>query len=142
MQDVIRWMEQEPLQFLPQCLQPGLVEFLHVAKQRRVRLGVLSITRPRRSSRLWVLQGSSTCVVRTDAVVNAFKPDPRGLLVALERLGATRTESLYIGDRVDVDAAMAEAAGVRCAIVTSRPSAGGSHVPVTDFSQLGQMLWP
>jgi putative hydrolase of the HAD superfamily len=143
MQVVSRWMEQEPLQFLPQCLQPGLVEFLHIAKQRKVRLAVLSDYPAEAKLEALGLAGVFEVILSAQTpVVNAFKPDPRGLLVALERLGATRAESLYVGDRVDVDAAMAEAAGVRCAIVTNRSSDGGSHVQVTDFSQLRQQLWP
>lgn len=43
--------------------------------------------------------------------VKAVKPDPAGLLLALERLGAAKEEALYVGDS-HVDAATAEHAGV------------------------------
>ena len=76
--------------------------------------------------------------------IDAFKPNPRGLLVALERLESGRAESLYIGDRVDVDAATAAAAGVPCAILTPhRPrNAHGAYTQVASYPQLRDLLWP
>ena len=49
--------------------------------------------------------------------VKAPKPSPEGLLFAMERLGASKEETLYIGDSV-VDAETALAAGVDFAGVT------------------------
>ena len=49
--------------------------------------------------------------------VNAFKPNPRGLLRAMEAIGAATPETLYVGDRLDVDLPTAQAAGVRCVII-------------------------
>jgi HAD superfamily hydrolase (TIGR01549 family) len=141
---VTRWMEQEPLRFLPRCLQPGLIEFLQTAKKRGLRLGVLSDYPAESKLEALGLSGIFDVVLSAQAPeVNVFKPDPRGLLVAMERLGAARADSLYIGDRVDVDAAMADAAGVRCAIVTGRrsPDTRGHHIQVANFSQLGHLLW-
>jgi phosphoglycolate phosphatase len=43
--------------------------------------------------------------------VPAFKPDPRGILMALERLDATREEAIYVGDTT-IDAEAAANAGV------------------------------
>jgi len=73
-----------------------------------------------------------------------FKPNPRGLLVALKRLESGRAESLYIGDRVDVDAATAEAAGVPCVILTPQRSrnAHGAYTQVASYPQLRDLLWP
>lgn len=50
--------------------------------------------------------------------VTRLKPDPQGLLLALERLGAGREDSLYVGDSV-ADAGAAERAGVRFVFVAT-----------------------
>ena len=39
-----------------------------------------------------------------DPDIGVFKPDPRGLEVALQRLDVRPAEALYVGDRVEVDA--------------------------------------
>jgi phosphoglycolate phosphatase len=43
--------------------------------------------------------------------VPAFKPDPRGILMAIERLEATKDEAIYVGDTT-IDAEAARNAGV------------------------------
>jgi putative hydrolase of the HAD superfamily len=141
---VTRWMEHEPLRFLAQCLQPGVMEFLQTCRRRGLSLGALSDYPAEAKLQALGLSDLFDVVLCAQAPeVNAFKPDPRGLLVALERLGAPPTEALYIGDRADVDAPTAEAAGVRCAIVTRRPTAkAGGHIEVSGYSQLGDVLWP
>jgi putative hydrolase of the HAD superfamily len=142
---VTRWMEDEPLRFLAKCLQPGVTEFLQTCRKRGLRLGVLSDYPADGKLRVLGLSGLFDVVVCAQAPeVNRFKPDPRGLLVVLERLGAARSESLYVGDRVDVDVPTAQAAGVRCAIVTGRRSAkeSGSHIEVSGYPQLRDVLWP
>ena len=50
-------------------------------------------------------------VIVTSSEVGAVKPDPRGIEVALSRLGATAQKTLFVGDAA-VDALAAEAAGV------------------------------
>jgi nicotinate-nucleotide--dimethylbenzimidazole phosphoribosyltransferase len=55
-------------------------------------------------------------VVLTSHDIGAPKPDPRGLLAALDALGAAPAEALYVGD-AEVDAGAAAAAGVAFARV-------------------------
>ncbi|HOZ47167.1 MAG TPA: HAD-IA family hydrolase [Candidatus Hydrogenedentes bacterium] len=50
--------------------------------------------------------------------VAEFKPAPEGLLKAIETLGATPAEAVYVGDSV-TDVETAARAGVRCLIVLS-----------------------
>jgi FMN phosphatase YigB (HAD superfamily) len=141
---VNRWMEQEPLRFLPQCLQPGVMEFLQACRKRGLRLGALSDYPAEAKLDALGLAGLFDIVLcAQQPEVNVFKPNPRGLLLALQRLWATSAEGLYVGDRADVDAPTAEAAGVRCAIVTSRidPTAGQAYIAVTSYSQLHGALW-
>lgn len=141
---VNRWMEQEPLRFLPQCLQPGVTEFLQACRKRGLRLAALSDYPA--DAKLHALGLSSlfdTVLCAQAPEVNVFKPNPRGLLLALERLGAVSAEALYVGDRVDVDAPTAKAAGVRCAIVAHRAETipGMTYISVGSYSQLHDVLW-
>ncbi|MGF1596421.1 MAG: HAD hydrolase-like protein [Acidimicrobiales bacterium] len=51
-------------------------------------------------------------VVVSSVDVGAAKPDPRGLVVAMTRLGVSADETLFVGD-ADVDEQAARTAGVR-----------------------------
>jgi FMN phosphatase YigB (HAD superfamily) len=141
---VSRWMEQEPLAYLPGCAQPGVVEFLHACKARGLRLGALSdYPAEAKLQALGVADLFDVALCAQAPEIDVFKPNPRGLLVALDRLGSTRADSLYIGDRVDVDAATAEAAGVRCVILTRgrAPEVPGGYIQVASYSELHDLLW-
>ena len=139
---VTQWMEREPLAFLPGCIQPGLLEFLQVCKARGLRLGALSDYPAGAKLEALGLRGVFDIVLSAqDPSIDVFKPNPRGLLVALERLGSAASETLYVGDRVDVDAVAAAAAGVRCVILSRRPLAVGSaYTPVSGYSELQSLL--
>jgi FMN phosphatase YigB (HAD superfamily) len=118
---VAHWMDTVPLDLLCRYVQPGLTELLESLRRNGIRLGVFSdypATDKLRALGIGDLFDVVVCA--GDAEVSAFKPSPRGLLIALERLGVGADEALYVGDRVDADAAAAAAAGVRCAILTCR----------------------
>jgi phosphoglycolate phosphatase-like HAD superfamily hydrolase len=75
--------------------------------------------------------------------VAAFKPNPRGILVALERLGVAPGEALYVGDRAEVDAAAARAAGVACAILSGLKAApDAAYLAVASFAELAHRIEP
>jgi len=135
---VRRWMEEEPLDTLHRCVYPGTLAVLRMCRTKGLRLAALSDYPADEKLRAMGMAGLFDVVVTAQAPeVNAFKPNPRGLLVALERLDVSAAECLYVGDRIDVDAAAANAAGVRCAILTSRRVARNqSLVTVTDYSDL------
>ena len=59
----------------------------------------------------------SLTLCATDPEINAFKPHPRGFLRACELWDLDPAEVLYIGDRPEVDAVGAAAAGMPCAIL-------------------------
>src|SRR5439155_986624 len=61
-------------------------------------------------------------VVVTSTAVGAEKPDPRGVLHALESLGVGPSEALFVGDE-DADAGAAAAAGVAFARVDAATTA-------------------
>jgi nicotinate-nucleotide--dimethylbenzimidazole phosphoribosyltransferase len=61
-------------------------------------------------------------VVVTSTAVGAAKPDPRGILLALEQLGVAPGDALFVGDD-DTDAAAAAAAGIAFARVDAATTA-------------------
>jgi putative hydrolase of the HAD superfamily len=141
---VARWMEQEPLSLLSGFVWPGLADFLDTCKARGLRLGVLSdYPAEAKLEALGLRQAFDVVLCAQAPDIGVFKPHPRGLQVALERLGATPAETLYVGDRVDSDAAAAAAAGVSCAILT-RPaptSASRTWMEVAAYADLSQLLF-
>jgi hypothetical protein len=51
---------------------------------------------------------------------------------------------VYIGDRLDVDLPAAEAAGVRCVIITRESQRAGTTgcTLVASYSEFERLLWP
>ena len=81
-------------------------------------MGVLSDYPAEAKLRALGLAGRFSLVLcATDPEVGAFKPNPRGFLRACERWQIARGDVLVVGDRVDVDAAGAAAAGMPCVII-------------------------
>ena len=140
---VHRWMELEPLGLLARYPQPGLHDFLQACRSANLRLGVLSDYPAEAKLEVLGLQDAFDVVLcAQSAEIRALKPHPRGLQVALERLGVRAEEALYVGDRADVDAPAAAAAGVRCAILTRRRNEDrtAGWIPVSGYRQLHQLL--
>jgi FMN phosphatase YigB (HAD superfamily) len=140
---VERWMEREPLPYLAQCIQPGLIDFLDACTRRGVRLAALSdYPADAKLHALGIADRFELALCAQAPEVGVFKPHPRGLHVAVERLGVEHHECLYIGDRVDVDAGAAAAAGIPCAILTRHPArAVDTHTVFTSYSQLQALLF-
>ena len=78
-----------------------------------------------------------------ESAVGVFKPHPRGLEVALRRMGVENGAALYIGDRVDVDAQFATAAGVPCVIVGRRPhtNPSGTVIQLPAYNDLQHLIF-
>jgi FMN phosphatase YigB (HAD superfamily) len=139
---VTRWMEREPLTFLPQCVRPGLPEFLRACRARGLRLGALSdYPADAKLEALGIAKLFDVVLAAQDPEIDVFKPNPRGLLLMLQRLGSAVSESLYIGDRLDVDGPTADAAGVRCAIV-GRSKGPSTLLCVNGYAELEERLFP
>jgi HAD superfamily hydrolase (TIGR01509 family) len=144
-QCVARWMEQEPLSLLSGLVWPGLTDFLQACKARGLRLGVLSDYPAEAKLEALGLRDTFDVVLCAQAPdIGVFKPHPRGILVTLERLGATPAETLYVGDRIDSDAAAAAAAGVSCAILTRSGTTGASQTwtQVEHYADLRTLIFP
>ena len=137
-------MEREPLPLLARFIRPGLREFLAACRERGLRLGALSdYPADAKLKALGVANYFDVSLCAQAPEIGVFKPDPKGLRVALERLETDAADALYVGDRVDVDAAAAKAAGVACAIITrsSAPSPD-PHFVVESFAQLRHRIFP
>lgn len=128
---VERWMEREPLDLIAAARFDGLTEVLATARRRGLRLGVCSdYPVQAKLEALHVAHLFDTVVCAQDPDVQRFKPDPRGLLVALDRLGVSPSDAIYVGDRPDVDGVAARRAGMQCVIV-SHSSPRSSKSPDT-----------
>jgi FMN phosphatase YigB (HAD superfamily) len=118
---VRRWMEEEPLGLLRPSVREGLPALMAAASRRALRLGACSDYPAAEKLDAMGLAGFFEVVVTAqDAEVQRFKPNPRILEVALCRLGVSKEETLYVGDRPEVDAEAARRAGVACAIIGRR----------------------
>lgn len=102
---------------------PGVTELLAALRARGTTLGLVS----GKSRRSWEVTAAVAALGEFDVVVldddvGAPKPDPHGLRLALERLGAEPGDALYVGDTLS-DARAARAAGVTPgAALWSRPA--------------------
>lgn len=138
---VARWMEKEPLSFVSDARRDGLSELLSAGRRRGLRIAVASdypAEKKLDALRLGNFIDTIVCAQQPD--VQRFKPDPRGLLVALERLRVSAAEALYVGDRPDVDAVAAARAGIRCVIVGNRPARERSPFVRYSFRALAAAL--
>jgi FMN phosphatase YigB (HAD superfamily) len=123
---ISEWFQRRPLRHLRFCLPAGLDRWLSWIRHRGLRLGVLSDYPARDKIAALGLDGMFDPVLcSTDPEIGAFKPSPRGYLRACEVWGLPPAEVLFVGDRIDVDAAGAAAAGMPCVII-------GRDWPVSD----------
>jgi HAD superfamily hydrolase (TIGR01549 family) len=116
---VEEWICQRPLKYLRYCRRDGVRSFCEFLQEQNILLGVFSDYPA--NEKLHALQLSnykiSPVLCATDNDINAFKPHPNGFLRACEIWGLAPDEVLYVGDRFEVDAAGAAAAGMPCAII-------------------------
>ena len=120
------WIFNRPLPYLRFVRRSGVEELLDALERQRLRIGALSdYPTDAKLEALGVASRFSVRLCTTDRTINAFKPHPRGFLVACEHWGLAPQEVLYVGDRPEVDAAGAAAAGTRCVIVGGGRQRGG-----------------
>jgi HAD superfamily hydrolase (TIGR01549 family) len=138
---VEEWMHVRPLKHLRRCRTPGVREFLEFLQDAAIPAGVLSDYPA--SAKLQAL-GLADCIgwsiCSTDPDVEAFKPHPRGFLLACERFGLPPEEVLMVGDRADADAAGAAAAGMPCVLLAPPSTASSSFLAVPTFERLRRVL--
>ena len=94
---------------------PGACEMLQTLRDMGLRLGIVT----GKSRGAWEITARSTDLGEFDTTVTdedvvEAKPHPEGLVLALDRLGISAAEAIYVGDSVG-DAKAARAAAVRFA---------------------------
>ena len=122
---VARWMEQEPLPFLGSSVRKGTIELLQAAKKSGLRLAVCSdYPVERKLAAMRIADYFDVVVTAQDPRVQRFKPDPKGLELAIRELAIQKEEAVYIGDRADVDAVAASRAGIQHFILSRTQTFG------------------
>jgi HAD superfamily hydrolase (TIGR01549 family) len=133
---VDEWMYRRPVKYLRLCRRAGLRACVEGLRREGLRVGALSdYPVQEKLAALGVLPHFSVALCTTEPEINAFKPHPAGFLRASEQWGLRPAEVLYVGDRADVDAAGAAAAGMPCVIVCRRPP-GPTYETVSSFTRL------
>lgn len=128
-QDLVEeWMLQRPLEYLRRYLAEGTVALLDFLDARGIPAGLLSDYPAAGKLRALGLEGRfSPVLCAMDPEIQAFKPNPRGFMAACARWRLEPSQVLYVGDRVEVDATGAAAAGMPCVIVGA--SLSSNHIP-------------
>ena len=125
---VAEWMVSRPLKYLRWCQASGLGALLDFLDSRGVRAGIFSDYPVDAKLAALGLTGRLTPrLCATDPEIGALKPNPRGFLRACRVWRLPPHEVLMVGDRPDVDAAGAAAAGMPCVIIRRRQPHG--HLP-------------
>jgi HAD superfamily hydrolase (TIGR01549 family) len=144
---VEEWIHRRPLKYLRFCRRRGLGRFSEFLREQKIQVGLFSDYPAEEKlaaldifrDRLWPI------LCATDPEINAFKPHPKGFLVACHMWQLPPDEVLYLGDRPEVDAAGAAAAGMPCAIICGHRSRNfdlqfGKCFCVSSFDQLRNVL--
>jgi putative hydrolase of the HAD superfamily len=142
---VEEWMIARPLKHLAACRAEGLDALLTFLDGRGVKLGVLSDYPALRKLEALGIAGRFSLVLSAgDSEVGVFKPHPRGFLAACKRWGLRPEEVLCVGDRADVDAAGAAAAGMASVIVQAgwagEAGVAGNSLTVSSLERLHRVL--
>ncbi len=139
---VERWMHAEPCGVLARHRRPGLVECLRAARAAGLAIGVFSdYPAERKLVALGVRELVDVVRSAHDVQIARFKPSPAGLLHVAAELGVAPHDCHYVGDRPEVDAVAADAAGMPAWIVGRQTS--GSDVAwqtCPDFFALSRRL--
>jgi HAD superfamily hydrolase (TIGR01549 family) len=141
---VAEWIERRPLKWLRLCRRHGIEGLIGLLSRRGVRCGVFSDYPVETKLRaLGLTDQFDLALSAVDREVGAFKPDPRGFLVAANRWGIPAQQVVYVGDRSDVDAVGAASAGMQCVVIASRrPRRAADFVHVSSFRELQRVLDP
>jgi putative hydrolase of the HAD superfamily len=133
-----------PLKYLARARAKGLEALLALLDRSGVRAGVLSDYPAEAKLRALGLGGMFAPILCSlDPDIDALKPDPKGFLKACEHWRLTPSEVLMVGDRADVDATGARAAGMACVILDRRAATGlnpAGYLTVSSFEQLNRAL--
>lgn len=111
------WINRRPLPHLLACRYPAIDQLFDQIRNSGRKIGILSDYAA--MDKLGAL-GLCADYVVSAGDVGALKPNPRGLLRVMEMAHETPDTTVLIGDRADRDGAVAQRAGVRCLLRSSR----------------------
>lgn len=138
---VTEWMHQRPLKWLSYSRRAGVIELLQFLEARRIRKGMFSDYPAQEKLTALGLGGQFDLVLSAeDPDIGVLKPDPRGFLAAAARWGLAPANVLYVGDRLEVDAVGALAAGMRCAVLTGERCTDNGVLAIRDFRELERVI--
>lgn len=116
---VHHWIEQAPLPLLRACRWRGVEQVFEDLRAAGKTIAVWSDYPA--ADKLAALGLSADLVVcASDEAVGRLKPDPRGLVLAMQRVGVVPARTLMVGDRVERDALAAQRAGAQVLLRSSR----------------------
>ncbi|KQS32313.1 hypothetical protein ASG14_17390 [Pedobacter sp. Leaf194] len=109
---VDKWIFNYPNQFLKACCYPGIHLLFKTLAEKNIRIAIYSDYDSIEKMKAMELK-ADLYVSSTDANINAFKPNPDGLNFILNEMGVRdKNNSLFIGDRLELDGECAKAAGM------------------------------
>ena len=118
---VNEWMIEAALPLLARARRAHVADVCAVARSRGIQLAACSdYAATAKLDSLCLREFFAVVVTARDADVGRVKPHPRGLQVALAKLGVAPHDAWYVGDRPDVDARAALAAGVTPVMLSRR----------------------
>ena len=132
---VDRWMFQRPLKYIPSLGYPAVNDLIDFLKRKKIPVAVFSDYRSFEKTEALGLSFDIK-VHADDSDVNRLKPDPKGLLVAAEKLGVPVQECLFIGDRDDKDGECARRAGMPYLILNKNAKTDLADRHFSTFSDL------
>ena len=146
-QDAVdEWMIRRPLRHLRRSSARGLPLLLAELRAAHIPVGVLSdYPVADKLAGLGLAEMFDPAWCTSAPHIGAMKPDPRGFLRVCAYWRLAPGEVLMVGDRPDVDAAGAHAAGMPCVIVThtSRaPRREATHLAVSSLEALATLVRP
>ena len=135
------WMQARPLKYLARFKASGLDDLLSFLDRAKVPAGVFSDYPAADKLAAMGIAGRFRIVLSaSDATIGRLKPHPRGFLMACEQWRLAPRDVLFVGDRADVDAAGAAAAGLPCVIVGRAMQSTTRYLTVPTLERLRDVL--
>ncbi len=132
--------ETAPLTHLPECVQPGLQEFLHTARNEQIRLGIVSdYSAMPKLEALGLSTAFDAIVSASCSPVNRLKPHPLALRTCLDQLHVEGCQAIYVGDRPELDVPFACNAGVQPVII-GRKRRNVPYPVIRNYQELTEIL--
>ncbi|AEH45954.1 HAD-superfamily hydrolase, subfamily IA, variant 1 [Thermodesulfatator indicus DSM 15286] len=139
---VQKWIYDRPLKYLKDYKISGLDEFLAACKARNIKIGVFSdYPAEKKLKAMKINHFIDLALCATDPEINAFKPSPKGLEVAMKKLGLTPKELLYIGDHSEVDGLCAQKAGVTFILISPKPKKNIKIPQIQNYKDLAHLVF-